>query len=112
MYRNPIVFDIWNLAMNSETLAEMMDQDHAGPEEFDGPEADLLTDEDDPELANVLAAAGSNSTSRAGSGGPIRVNPRAVNLHVQRWKESDRARTRVSSCSERRKDDPRTPGVS
>ena len=107
MFRNPIAFDIWELAMNSEAIAEMMDQELIGPEDHDGPEADLLTDEDDPELADVLAAAGSVSSNRTGPGGPIRVNPRAVNAHVQRWRNVDRTRTRITSCDERRKADPK-----
>ena len=112
MFRNPLAFDIWELAMNSEVIADMMDQDLNGPEGVDGHETDLLTDEDDPELADVLASAGSASSNRAGSGGPIRVNPRAVNAYVQRCRSVNRCRTRVSQCDEGRKDDPKGAKVS
>ena len=108
MFRHPVVFDIWELALNSESIAEMVEQELMGS---DDAEAALLTDDDDPELADVLAAAGSGSSDRMGPGGPIRVSPRAVNAHVQRWKNLDRVRTRTSNCDDRKKDDPKNPRV-
>ena len=111
-FRHPIVFDIWSLAMDSEAVAEMVDQELLRSVDADDTDVGLLTDDEDPELTEVLAAAGDKTVGRSSSGGPIRVSPRAMSAHVRRWKNADQ----VSSCSIGasgcKRNEPKSPGVS
>ena len=110
-FRHPIVFDIWLLAMNSESIAEMVDQELLGPGDVDDADAALLSDVEDAELAEVLAAAGTTAPARP-SGGPIRASPRLMNAHVQRWRDADLMLSRPSNSADRKKKESKDPGVS